>query len=144
MTKRGILGFRRLTSIGPFSFSESEDDISREEIEELVIQIAEARSINTDELDPADIQVIHTELSRQLFSEPNSTFFRQCMTSKWAIRWEEGVRDITTDSSSEIETLVTKAKGCYSMINSEGFAPMLIFNQSSDDICIPCMLQELK
>lgn len=143
MTNRGIFGFRRLTNIGPFSFSESED-ITREELEETVLKIAEARNLDLDDLNATDKQIIYAELSNTLFSEPESTFFRECMSSEWAVNWEEGVRDITTESSSDLETLVTKAKGCYSMVTADGFAPALVFSESNTDICIPCMLQKLR
>jgi hypothetical protein len=143
MTNRGIFGFRRLTGIGPFSFSEPED-ITREELEETILTIAEVRDLNLEDLNATDKEIIYRELSNTLFSEPESTFFRECMTSEWAVSWERGVRDITTESSSELETLVTKADGCYSMVTADGFAPALIFGESSSDICIPCMLQKLR
>lgn len=109
---RGPLGFRRLTGIGPFTFSQ---EIS--EYDELRAAVAE--SIEEREIDPAnptedDVMHVIEDLSGEIYptNEDKEIIFLVCMARTWVHDWTEGFTDVTTGELGAFERVVFGAKGC--------------------------------
>lgn len=122
MKYTGPLGLPRLTNIGPLSAEQLPPNKTRDEIEEVVEEVAEEQDIDFDDLEKEDVKLMHNELASKFFrngdpddspSESNrKELFQTCMESKWANNWESGTQGVETTK----EEIITKADACYSAV----------------------------
>lgn len=136
MKYSGPLGFPRLTGIGPLSAEDKNK--SREEIKEIVEDVADDQGIDLDNLTESEIDTMHSELASELFSEPESSMFEDCMTSEWAVEWEKATGKIDSRKAE----MVSKVDACYSAVIPNDSLNILPFAESSK-ICKACMSDKL-
>jgi len=112
MTFKGPLGFRRLTSIGPLTYSKELD--SYEEIEEQVERSIAEHDMSRTDPTVDDVMITIVELSQAIYpdNEDRQDSFISCMASNWAHDWAEGFADATTGQFGTFEKIVFASKGC--------------------------------
>lgn len=153
---RDIFGFKRISEKGPLSFSEeTEDEYSIEEIETFLLEIVKEENIDPNNPTDNERKMMIGELGEYMFdySEtvsflplpvPKPEAFQECMRSSWANEWEEGVRDVTTELASPVESIMIKANGCQGMVNSDSvFSAQLIYGEGPQRRnCVGCKLAQ--
>lgn len=141
---RGILGFKRLFSTGPFTFSQEAEN--PEEIENLLIDIVEEEDINTEDLDLEQFRTLKIELVNRMYPDggniietPAGTIneqqlFATCLESQWADLWSNGFTRTTTEVDSIYEELIMKANGCKGIANAGNRGLRVLAITNLDDL----------
>lgn len=148
---QGILGFNRLSEVGPLTFNQEElQSYSADEIEDFIVEIIEEENVDPQNPSEEEKRVIIGKLAAQMFGATETMAgpipvlkidaFQSCMRSTWAEEWQEGVEDVTIGESSDIEEIVTKANGCQGMVNSDSmFVTQLIYGETNKrSNCVGC------
>lgn len=120
---RGILGFRRLSSIGPLTYSADVD--GTDDIEEVLVDIFDERGIEQDTvLSPEEFNDIIDEMTDRIYPDGGEVFntpigevsekkiFEDCLRSRWVNLWEEGFTEATTGQAEVFEELIIRTNGC--------------------------------
>jgi len=121
---RGIFGFKRLFSVGPFTYSARTENT--EEIEEILVEILDRRGVQAgDDVTVLEFTEIADEMTDEIYSDgsgqifntpagpiPEEQIFRECLVSKWAELWEDGFTRATTGNAEQFEELIIQTNAC--------------------------------
>lgn len=121
---RGIFGFRRLFSAGPFTYSARTE--STEDIEEILVDILDNRGVQPgDDVTVLEFTEIADEMTDEIYSDGSGQIFdtpagpvleqqifKECLVSKWAELWEDGFTRATTGNAEQFEELIIQANAC--------------------------------
>jgi len=120
---RGILGFKRLSTIGPLTYSAEVDDT--DDIEEILVDIFDELGIEQDTvLSPEEFNLIVEEMTNRIYPDGGEVFdtpigkvsekkiFEDCLRSRWVNLWEDGFTEATTGHAEVFEELIIRTNGC--------------------------------
>lgn len=116
MEYKGPLGFSRPFGIGPFTYSQQDTQLAKEQIEDIVAEVIKEENIDPNAMTRDELMTIVGRLSEEMGI--GQSFLANCIESEWAEESINGMVNITAGEAGETEKLILKANSCQGLIKN--------------------------